>query len=192
MKTSFLLYFFTLVLVTLGYSQSDTVNQRFLKYDVESQVPCFIFGGYHLSLGIAHENLRFRAEIQNSGNMNFGQFGLTNKNENFGRYVDNFSVGINADYYLRKWFFTSISLQSRNWLITNIETLDEANFRTFDAGVGLGVQFFPFKQKYLDHLFFQISGVFYFRQKQTISIESINYTISSVDILPGVRIGLRF
>jgi len=192
MKKSAFLYFFILVLVTCGYSQIDTVKQRVLKYEIDSQVPCFIFGGYQLSLGLVYKDFRFRTEIQNSGSINYGQFGLTNKNEKFERTIDNFSVGIVTDYYIRKWFFTSISLHTRNWLVTNIETSDKINMQTYDAGIGFGFQVFPFKQKLLKHLFFQATGFFTFRPKQSISVGSLNYTISNFDILPGMRIGLRF
>lgn len=160
--------------------------------EIENQTPCFFFGGYQLSCGIRCNRFRFRAEVQNSGSMDFGQFGLDNRDDRFRRSVDNISLGVLGDYFVNNWFYTTVSLESRHWIIQNRETSAKGKLRTLDGGLGCGGQFFPFKGPVMRHLFLQVSAIFYLRDSQTLSIEGLHYSISNFDCLPGIRIGARF
>lgn len=170
-----------------GQDNENLVSQKSFNYEIETQVPCFIVGGFHLSVGGRYENLRVRAEIQNSGTMDFGQFGLHNQNKNSHRYLDNISVGVAGDYFFYKGFFVSGSIETRNWKINDEDKTSEKHIRTIDLGIGPGFQYL-----FWEHLYFQISFGINFRQGKKLDFNNSEFQISNVDILPMLRLGWQF
>lgn len=160
---------------------------RPLAIEIENQTPCFFFGGYQLSLGVRYKQFRLRTEFQNSGSMDFGQFGLNKRTNSVQRTVDNVSGGLLFDYFFYRWFFITGSVESRNWRLHVKETSNISHLRSLDFGVGPGVQYI-----FLKHFFFQISVAANLRQSQNILIDRKNYSISNVDCLPMIRLGLHF
>lgn len=181
------LFIFFMTTQISGQDNEYLVNQKSFNYEIETQVPCFIVGGYHLSVGGRFENFRVRAEIQNSGTMDFGEFGLNNQNKNFHRYLDNISVGVAGDYFFYKGFFVSGSIETRNWKINDEDKTSEKYIRTIDFGVGPGYQYI-----FWEKLYFQISFGINFRQDNKLEFNNSEFQISNVDILPMLRLGWQF
>ncbi len=158
-----------------------------LRFELENQTPCFFFGGYQLSVGIRRDQWRYRASVQNSGHADFEGEGIDRRNSKFQRDYDNGSFSISADYFLNKYFFTYATLGSNRWLLRNKETSATDNLRTLDAGLGLGIQYF-----FCQHVFIQLAGHVNFRESKSLTIENEEYTIPSMDVSPGLRLGYRF
>lgn len=155
--------------------------------EIEVQVPCFFEKGYHLSVGHRSGDFRFRVEVQSSGDFDFGQFGVENRNSGFERKLTTLSGGVMADYFLWKGAFLSASLESRNWTIQERQSGQKKDSRTFDFGFGAGYFWQPFS-----HLFFQAAASANFRKSQKESFLYSEHRISTVDILPMLRVGYKF
>ena len=166
--------------VTSGDPGSITV-------EIENQTPCFLFGGYQLSVGMRYGHFRFRASTQDSGRADFEDTGIDSRSGMFRRSYDDGSFSASVDYFLSKRFFTYASLASNRWLVQNKNTLATDHLRTLDTGLGLGFQYVIYKG-----LFIQIAAHVNVRERQSLVIEGEQYTVPGIDYSPGLRLGYRF
>ena len=113
-----------------------TGNHSSPTFEVESQIPCFIYGGYQLAVGMRYKDFRFRAGIVNSGRADFEPNGIDRRNNNFKRCYDNGSFNVYADYFLKDYWFSYITLGSHRWLLESKTTSLSDNLRTLNAGLG--------------------------------------------------------
>lgn len=201
MKTTITTYYhnnlhrFNLLLIAVLFSMVTTAaaqehEMRMVqqpRFEVETQLPCFIAGGYHASFGVRYGAFRMRAEVQNSGTVNFGQFALAGKTSDYKRYVDDVSAGVNIDYYISSRLFVSGSVYSRNWNIHHDASGAEKQLRTLDFAIGAGYQYYVYNNWYVQAAFGAT-----FRKEKTISFANTKYTIGSTDILPMLRVGYQF
>ena len=155
--------------------------------EIESQIPCFLYGGYQLSVGMRRDSFRLRASIVNSGSADFEPNGIDRRNDKFRRSYDNGSFGVAVEYFLNKYWFASVSLGSNRWLLRNEATSSTGNLRTLDAGLGTGLQYFFYRD-----LFVQMIGQINLRKRQSLAIEGEEYVIPRIGWSPGLRLGVRF
>ncbi len=156
-------------------------------FEIESQIPCFFYGGYQFSIGMRKGHFRFRASILDSGSADFESFGLDRKNDNFERSYDSGSFALSADYFLSDYWFSYVTLGSHRWLLRSNLTSSTDHLRTLDAGLGTGLQYFFYRD-----VFVQLSCHVNFRERQSLLIQGEEYVIASVEWSPGLRIGVRF
>ena len=156
------------------------------KFEIESQLPCIIYGGYQLSVGKRYQHFRFRVSIVNSGRADFENNGIDRNNMEFQRSYDSGSFSVSADYFLNSHWFSSLTLQNNRWLLRNKDTSASDHVRTVEAGLGTGLQYYFYR-----NIFVQLSVQVNFRELQSLTIESEKYTIPGVDWTPGVRLGVR-
>jgi hypothetical protein len=155
--------------------------------EIENQTPCFLFGGYQLSVGMRYGHFRIRASTQDSGRADFEDTGIDSRNGAFRRSYADGSFSASVDYFLSKRFFTYASLASNRWLVQNKDTLATDHLRTLDAGLGLGFQYVIYKG-----LFVQIAAHVNVRERQSLVIDGEQYTVPGIDYSPGLRLGYRF
>jgi predicted porin len=170
--------------------QADGVtsgDQGSITVEIENQTPCFLFGGYQLSVGMRSGHFRFRVSTQDSGRADFEDTGIDSRSGVFRRSYDDGSFGVSVDYFLSKRFFTYASLASNRWLVQNKNTLATDHLRTLDTGLGLGFQYVIYKG-----LFVQLAAHVNVRERQSLVIEGEQYTVPGIDYSPGLRVGYRF
>jgi hypothetical protein len=158
-----------------------------IAFEIENQTPCFFFGGYQLSLGMRHERFRFRASIQDSGVADFEPTGIDSRNGAFRRSFDSGSFSLSVDYFLTKCLFATACLGSNRWLVQNKDTQASGDLRTLDAGLGLGFQYVFFQG-----LFIQLAAQVNFRERRSLDIQGVTYTVPGIDYSPGLRLGYQF
>ena len=158
-----------------------------ISFEVENQTPCFLFGGYQVSIGIRRGPFRFRVSTQDSGEADFEDTGIDTRSDTFRRSFDDGSISASVDFFFSKRFFTYASLASTRWLVQNKDTLAIDYLRTLDAGLGLGFQCFIYKG-----LFVQLAAHVNVRERQSLLIEGERYTVPGIDYSPGLRLGYRF
>lgn len=186
-------FFKALVFLTLAgawsiYADEATaVNPGQITLEIENQTPCFLFGGYQLSIGIRRGPFRFRVSTQDSGEADFEDTGIDSRNSSFRRSFDDGSLSVSVDYFPSRHLFTYVSLGSNRWLVQNKDTLATDHLRTLDAGLGLGFQYFIYKG-----LFVQLAAHVNVRDRRSLVIEGEQYTVPGIDYSPGLRLGYRF
>ena len=139
---------------TVGNHDSPTL-------EIESQIPCFLYGGYLLSVGVRYERFRFRIGVLDSGSANFEPYGFGRQNDDFERSYDSGSFALSADYFLNDYWFSYVTLGSHNWLVRSKLTSSTDHLRTLDAGLGTGLQYFFYRD-----VFVQVSCHVNFRESQ--------------------------
>ena len=162
-------------------------NPGSIAVEIENQTPCFLFGGYQLSVGMRYERFRIRASTQDSGTADFEDNGIDDRDKNFTRSYDDGSFSVSVDYFLNSFLFAYACLGSNKWLVTDKDSSASDELRTLDAGLGLGVQYVFYKG-----LFIQLAGQVNFRERQSLIIQSRKYTVPGIDYSPGLRLGYRF
>jgi len=162
-------------------------NPGQITLEIENQTPCFLFGGYQVSVGIRRGPFRFRVSIQDSGEADFEDTGIDTRSDAFRRSYDDGSFSASVDYFVGKRFFTYASLGSNRWLVQDKNTLATDHLRTLDAGLGLGFQFVLYKG-----FFVQLAAHINVRERQSLVIEGEQYTVPGIDYSPGLRLGYRF
>ncbi len=180
---------FLMIVVAVAAQAEGAVpgNPKSIAVEIENQTPCFLFGGYQLSVGMRYERFRIRASTQDSGTADFEDNGIDDRDKNFTRSYDDGSFSVSVDYFLNSFLFAYACLGSNRWLVTDKDSPESDELRTLDAGLGLGVQYVFFKG-----LFIQLSGQVNFRERQSVIIQGREYTVPGIDYSPGLRLGYRF
>jgi len=165
----------------------DSGNPGSIAVEIENQTPCFLFGGYQLSVGVRYGRFRIRASTQDSGTADFEDNGIDDHDKRFSRAYDDGSFSVNVDYFLNNYFFAYGCLASNRWLVEDKDSSAGDHLSTLDAGLGLGLQYVFYKG-----LFIQLSGQVNFRERQSLMIQGREYTVPGIDYSPGLRLGYRF
>ena len=189
-KTSTILVLAFLILAVAESAQAEGPapgNSKSIAVEIENQTPCFLFGGYQLSVGMRYGRFRIRASTQDSGTADFEDNGIDDRDKNFTRSYDDGSFSVSVDYFLNSFLFAYACLGSNRWLVTDKDSQESDELRTLDAGLGLGVQYVFYKG-----LFIQLSGQVNFRERQSVIVQGREYTVPGIDYSPGLRLGYRF
>lgn len=173
--------------VSVHADGKDSGGPGSIEFEIENQTPCFLFGGYQVSVGVRRGPFRFRVSTQDSGEADFEDTGIDTRSDAFRRSFDDGSISASVDYFFSKRFFTYASLASTRWLVQNKDTQTIDHLRTLDAGLGLGFQCLVYKG-----LFVQLAAHVNVRERQSLLVDGDLYTVPGIDYSPGLRLGYRF
>lgn len=153
--------------------------------EVESLVPMFLFGGYHVAVGYRYKKFRVRASVINGGTYNAETVGLKNSSPAFKRFY-NTSPGIFLGYNVWKNLEVYTYLESHTFGIEQQSTGITKNIRSTDTGLGVSYQFF------VGRIFYVQPGVhLYLRRNNSADFGDVQYNIPNADVSPVIRIGAR-
>ena len=179
------------------YGQSDTLKLKSVAkthaksyevksaIEVESLVPMFLTGGYHVAVGYRYERFRVRFSIINGGKYDAETAGVNNSSADFKRYYRT-SPGLFLGYNVWRNLELYTYLESHTFDIEQKSTGIHKDIHTIDTGLGLSYQFFVGRYFYI-----QPGMHVYVRGDKSIDFGDINYSISNVDLSPVVRLGVR-
>jgi len=177
----------------LGQTDSSTTfwrpNPQY--YDVkhaielESLVPMFFTGGYHVAVGYRYKKFRIRASVINGGTYDAEKAGIKNSSPEFKRYYT-LSPGVFFGYNLWKNLELYTYLEFHTFEITQTSSGDKQDMKSTDTGLGISYQFF------VGRVFYIQPGVhLYLRKDNSANFNDTFYHIPNVDLSPVVRIGAR-
>ncbi len=165
---------------------ASPANPHKLGLELESQVPCFFFGGYQLALGARYERFRLRAGVIDSGRFDVEPWGMDNQKSRFQRSFDDGSVRLYADYFLCEHLYVGALVASHRWRVRSEATSATAHLRTLDAGVGAGFQYVFYRGIYFQPVFHV-----FFRERQSLAIGGEEYRIAGVELNGAFRLGVK-
>jgi hypothetical protein len=156
--------------------------------EIESLFPMFFYRGYHFAIGYRYKHFRIRASIINGGTYSAEQAGINNKANEFNRYYSRVGAGVFIGYNVWKNLEIYSYIERHHFKIEEKITKEAQMINSTDFGVAASYQIF------IGKLFYVQPGLhFYFRKPQSLIFsDRTNYSISTVDISPIVRIGIRF
>jgi len=154
--------------------------------EVESLVPMFFTGGYHVAVGYRYKKFRVRASVINGGTYDAEKAGIKNSSPEFKRYYTT-SPGIFFGYNLWKNLEIYTYVEFHTFEITQTSIGDKQDIKSTDTGLGISYQFF------IGRVFYIQPGVhLYLRKDKTANFnDNVTYNIPNADISPVVRIGAR-
>jgi hypothetical protein len=154
--------------------------------EVESQVPCLLFGGYQVSVGLRSGRLRARLSTIDSGRFDLEPMAFGGHASRFERTFDDGSFQLYADWFLTRSWYVGVLAATHRWRIESETTSAAAHLRTFDAGVGTGYQWTFWRGVFLQPLVHV-----FLRDPQTVSVGAERYRISGADWNAAFRLGVR-
>jgi hypothetical protein len=191
---------FIVVLICLATSlsaQSGSAKGTFWKpnprnyevkqaFEVESLVPMFFTGGYHLGIGYRYDKFRVRVSVINGGTYNADMQAVSGTIEGYKRYYTT-SPGFFLGYNFWKNLEVYGYYERHTFEIEQMESGEKQNLPSNDFGIGISYQFF------IGRTFYIQPGVHtYFRAEQSIAFNNGGtYTIPTFEISPVVRLGVR-
>jgi hypothetical protein len=153
--------------------------------EVESLVPMFFTGGYHVAVGYRYKKFRVRASIINGGTYDAETDGIENSSPEFKRYYTT-SPGVFFGYNIWRNLELYTYLEFHTFEITQTSTGNKQNVKSTDTGLGISYQFF------IGRVFYIQPGVhLYLRQDNSANFNETIYNIPNADFSPVVRIGAR-
>ncbi|MFV0537295.1 MAG: hypothetical protein ACK5M3_07970 [Dysgonomonas sp.] len=185
MKTTFFL------IIAFAITMSSFAQEKNHSYDVqqalevESLVPMFVTGGYHIGVGYRYKKFRVRASVINGGSYNAEPLGVNNSAKEFKRYYKT-SPGIFLGYNVWRNLEIYSFLEAHRFEIEQKSTSLKKDIHSFDFGGGVGYQFFIG-----NHFYIQPAIHVYLRKSKSLDFDDVKYTIPNVDISPVFRIGYR-
>ena len=153
--------------------------------EVESLVPMFLTGGYHIAVGYRYDRFRVRFSIINGGTYNAETAGVNNSSADFKRFYRT-SPGLFLGYNVWRNLELYTYLESHTFDIEQISTGIHKDIHTIDSGLGLSYQFFVGRYFYI-----QPGMHVYVRGDKSIDFGDVRYSISNVDLSPVIRLGVR-
>jgi hypothetical protein len=153
--------------------------------EVESLVPMFITGGYHLGVGYRYEKFRFRISVINGGTYNAEPAGIKNSSADFKRYYKT-SPGFFLGYNIWKNLEIYTFLEFHTFEIEQKSTGIKKDIHSTDFGGGISYQFFIGRSFYIQPGFHV-----YLRNDNKLMFGNQQYQISNVDLAPVLRLGYR-
>ena len=193
----------TLVIVTLAFAavtisaQSGSTGGTFWKpnprnyevkqaFEVESLVPMFFTGGFHVGIGYRYDKFRVRVSVINGGTYNADMQAVSGTIDGYKRYYTT-SPGFFFGYNVWKNLETYGYYERHTFEIEQMETGEKQELPSNDFGIGISYQFF------IGRTFYIQPGVHtYFRAEQSIAFsDGGTYTIPTFEISPVVRLGVR-
>ena len=178
-------------------AQSDSTSGTFWKpnprnyevkqaFEVESLVPMFFTGGYHIGIGYRYDKFRVRVSVINGGSYNADNQAVGETDEGYKRYYTTspgFFLGYNVWRNLEVYGY----YERHKFEIEQMETGEKQSLPSNDFGIGVSYQFF------IGRIFYIQPGVHtYFRPEQSIEFtDGGTYKIPTFEISPVVRLGVR-
>lgn len=186
MKTTFFLIIaFTLTMSAFAQEKNHSYDAE-QSLEVESLVPMFLTGGYHIGVSYRYKQFRVRTSIINGGNYNAETAGINNSAKGFKRHYKT-SPGIFLGYNIWRNLEIYSFLEAHHFEIEQKSTGLKKNMHSLDFGGGVGYQFFIGNYFYI-----QPAIHVYLRKSKSLDFDDIKYTIPTTDISPVFRIGYRF
>lgn len=153
--------------------------------EVESLVPMFLTGGYHIGVGYRYERFRVRVSVINGGSYDAETAGVNNTSADFKRFYKT-SPGLFLGYNLWRNLELYSYLEAHTFEIEQKSTGIRKDMHTLDTGLGLSYQFFIGRYFYI-----QPGMHVYLRGDKTVNFETASYSVPNVDLSPVVRLGVR-
>ena len=179
------------------YGQSDSLHMKInakkhsksyevkSAIEVESLVPMFLTGGYHIGVGYRYERFRVRLSVINGGSYDAETAGVNNSSADFKRFYKT-SPGLFLGYNLWRNLELYSYLEAHTFEIEQKSTGIRKDMHSLDTGLGLSYQFFIGRYFYI-----QPGMHVYLRGDKTVNFETASYSIPNVDLSPVVRLGVR-
>jgi len=153
--------------------------------EVESLVPMFLTGGYHIGVGYRYERFRVRLSVINGGSYDAETAGVNNSSADFKRFYKT-SPGLFLGYNLWRNLELYSYLEAHTFEIEQKSTGIRKDMHSLDTGLGLSYQFFIGRYFYI-----QPGMHVYLRGDKTVNFETASYSVPNVDLSPVVRLGVR-
>ena len=153
--------------------------------ELESLVPMFLTGGFHIGVGYRYERFRVRLSVINGGSYDAETAGVNNSSADFKRYYKT-SPGLFLGYNLWRNLELYSYLEAHTFEIEQKSTGIRKDMHSLDTGLGLSYQFFIGRYFYI-----QPGMHVYLRGDKTVNFETANYSVPNVDLSPVVRLGVR-
>jgi hypothetical protein len=153
--------------------------------EVESLVPMFLTGGYHIGVGYRYERFRVRLSVINGGSYDAETAGVNNSSADFKRFYKT-SPGLFLGYNLWRNLELYSYLEAHTFEIEQKSTGIRKDMHSLDTGLGLSYQFFIGRYFYI-----QPGMHVYLRGDKTVNFETASYSIPNVDLSPVIRLGVR-
>jgi len=153
--------------------------------EVESLVPMFLTGGYHVAVCYRFDRFRVRFSIINGGTYDAETAGVNNSSADFKRFYKT-SPGLFFGYNLWKGLELYSYLESHTFEIEQKSTGIRKDLHSYDTGLGLSYQFFVGRYFYI-----QPGMHLYLRGDKKIEFPTAGYSIPNIDLSPVIRLGLR-
>jgi len=153
--------------------------------EVESLVPMFLTGGFHIGVGYRYERFRVRLSVIHGGSYDAETAGVNNSSADFKRYYKT-SPGLFLGYNLWRNLELYSYLEAHTFEIEQKSTGIRKDMHSLDTGLGLSYQFFIGRYFYI-----QPGMHVYLRGDKTVNFETANYSVPNVDLSPVVRLGVR-
>jgi len=153
--------------------------------EVESLVPMFLTGGYHIGVGYRYERFRVRLSVINGGSYDAETAGVNNSSADFKRFYKT-SPGLFLGYNLWRNLELYSYLEAHTFEIEQKSTGIRKDMHSLDTGLGLSYQFFIGRYFYI-----QPGMHVYLRGDKTVNFETANYSVPNVDLSPVLRLGVR-
>ena len=153
--------------------------------EVESLVPMFLTGGYHIGVGYRYERFRVRVSVINGGSYDAETAGVNNSSADFKRFYKT-SPGLFLGYNLWRNLELYSYLEAHTFEIEQKSTGIRKDMHSLDTGLGLSYQFFIGRYFYI-----QPGMHVYLRGDKTVNFETASYSVPNVDLSPVLRLGVR-
>ena len=165
-----------------AHAKSDEVKSA---VEVESLVPMFLTGSYHIGVGYRYERFRVRVSVINGGSYDAETAGVNNSSADFKRFYKT-SPGLFLGYNLWRNLELYSYLEAHTFEIEQKSTGIRKDMHSLDTGLGLSYQFFIGRYFYI-----QPGMHVYLRGDKTVNFETASYSVPNVDLSPVVRLGVR-
>jgi hypothetical protein len=195
MKTTFLitvLSVLSLVIVGQNPNQGTFLKPNPANYEVkqaleiESLVPMFFYGGYHVGVGYRYKKFRVRMSVIYGGDYDAETAGVNNSSPDYKRYYQP-SPGFFAGYNLWKNLELYGYYERHTFNIEQVASTEQHNLKSNDVGLGISYQFFIGRVFYVQpgfHTYFRADNSVNFTNGQT-------YNIPNMDYSAVIRLGAR-
>ena len=154
--------------------------------EIESLVPIFFWGGYHIGIGYRYKKYRVRVSVINGGDYNVDSQALNNTSNDFERYYKT-GPGLFLGYNIWKNLELHGYIEGHTFQVKQLSTGEEQYLKSLDVGIGISYQFF------IGRIFYIQPGVHsYFRANQSLTFSNNEiYNIPTVELTPILRLGIR-
>jgi hypothetical protein len=155
-------------------------------FEVESLVPMFFTGGYHIGVGYRYNKFRIRASVINGGSYNADNASPEGTVEDYERLYET-SPGIFLGYNIWKNLELYGYYEYHTFEVNQLSTKESQEVISNDVGLGLSYQFF------IGRAFYIQPGIHtYFRsEKQLTFSDGETYKLPTIEISPVIRLGVR-
>ena len=163
--------------------KSYNINQAL---EVESLVPMFLTGGYHIGFSYRYEKFRVRASVINGGSYDAEKAGINNSSSDFKRFYKT-SPGLFLGYNVWKNLELYTFVEFHTFGIEQKSTNIEKKLHSIDFGGGIGYQFFIGQ-----HFYVQPAIHLYLRKNKSLDFNGTEYNTPNADFSPVIRLGWRY